>query len=262
MVNSTRTANTHITLFLVAVITALITIGLIVPARAQAKVYTTESGKTCTERLFSTGSQSVCVSYIISLMNASGKVSKANRLIPGVNFGARTKAAVQEFQSNTNTKGGADGIVGPNTWAKLCSLGSSSQTAWTKAGCGGQATNTYRTKPAATANSADYRWGYFNCYPTSKRYPTKPVWACERMWVKKTATIKDGSGVWVIASKHANVQKRYNQFQRDIAAYDYSKALQTQSLSGWASSKCSAIGSIKVKTIAGKATSYCKASTL
>lgn len=215
----------NIKLFAVAMF-AVLGIGLVAPLQAHANIYTTADGKTCKERTFSTGSQSVCVSYLIGLMNASGKVSKANQLTPGVNFGPRTKAAVQEFQRDTNTKGGDDGIVGVNTWGKLCALGRSNVVVWTKAGCGGQGTNTYRTKPTTTASSTDYRWGYFNCYPQTKTYPNKPVWGCERMWVKKTATAKDGSGVWVIKSKWNNVKKRYNQFQVDMKAYRVSASLK------------------------------------
>ncbi len=201
--------------------------GLFAPRQASAAIYTTANGKSCKQRVFSTGSRSVCVSYLISLMNASGKISSANKLTPGVNFGPRTKAAVQEFQNDANAKGGADGIVGPNTWAKLCSLGKSgASSAWTKAGCSGQNTDIYRSKPVSTASKPDYRWGYFNCYPTSKTYPNKPVWACERKWVLKSQTVNDGGGVYALKSQHNNVKKRHTQFGRDMKAYKISKSLK------------------------------------
>lgn len=212
----------NIKLFAVAMF-AVLGIGLVAPLQAHANIYTTADGKTCKERTFSTGSQSVCVSYLIGLMNASGKVSKANQLTPGVNFGPRTKAAVQEFQRDTNTKGGDDGIVGVNTWGKLCALGRSNVVVWTKAGCGGQATDTYRTKPTSTASSASYRWGYFNCYPTTKLYPNKPVWACERKWVPRSDTIKTDT-TWAIKSAQDDVKKRHTQFQADYKAWYSTKA--------------------------------------
>lgn len=95
--------------------------------------------KSCVQRTFSTStnSSSVCVSYIIDLMKASGKASKAKSL-SGTKFGASTKAAVQQFQSQWTSK--PDGIVSANatTWSKLCSQGKSgAKTAWTKAGCNG-----------------------------------------------------------------------------------------------------------------------------
>lgn len=216
----------NIKLFIAATL-AVFAVSIIAPQQASADIFVTSNGSSCKQRVFRNGSRSVCVSYMIQLMNASGKVSRANTLSPGVNFGPRTKAAVQEFQRDSNAKGGADGVVGANTWAKLCSLGKSgAKTAWTKAGCNGQNTNTYRSKPTSTANKSGYRWGYFNCYPKSKVYPAKPVWACERKWVLKEQTRNDGSGVYALKSQHTTVKKRHTQFNRDLKAYTVSKQLK------------------------------------
>lgn len=227
MSKSLRIASSrNIKLFIIALL-AIFTVSMGAPQQASADIFVTSNGSSCKERVFRNGSRSVCVSYMIQLMNASGKLSSANTLSPGVNFGLRTKAAVQEFQRDTSTKGGADGVVGANTWAKLCSLGKSgARTAWTKAGCNGQSTNTYRSKPTTTANKSGYRWGYFNCYPKSKVYPEKPVWACERKWVLKEQTRNDGSGVYALKSQHETVKKRHTQFNRDLRAYNASKQLK------------------------------------
>lgn len=230
MVNSLRLLSSRNIKLFALVMLAVIGISSIAPQKASANVYTTSNGKSCKQRTFSAGSQSVCVSYIISLINASGKVSKADQLTPGVNFGPKTKAVVKQYQSQWASS--PDGIVSANakTWAMLCSQGKSNGTVWTKAGCGGQDTATYRSKPTGSAANNGYRWGYFNCYPTSKMYPAKPVWACESKWVDKKETINTNTSakpIWAIKSAQTNVKQRYNQFQLDMTAYNISKAYHT-----------------------------------
>lgn len=212
---------------------------------AATKVFITSNGKSCVQRSFMLNSRSACVGFAQSIMKI-----KSDSV-----FGPNTRNKLKQVTGST--------ALNSTSWKKLCNNAkSSNRTLWTKAGCGGQGTNTYLSKSSTTATNSGYRWGYFNCYPTSKVYPAKPVWACQRKWVKKSETINTATKakpVWAIKSAQTSVKRRHTQFSYDTNAYSYSKSMQSQSLNEWANSRCRSIGSVKVKKINGKNTSYCLA---
>lgn len=175
---------------------------------AAVKVYTTANGKTCVQRTFAYRSKSTCVAYAQKMMGLKGSD------VDGA-FGPTTLGKLK-----TAARGAT--VLNSSSWKKLCDANRNT-TVWRQAGCGGQGTDTYRSKPTGTATNSSYRWGYFNCYPKSKIYPSKPVWGCERKWVKKTDTIKTGT-TYAIKSAQANVKKRHTQFQKDYKAWYSTKA--------------------------------------
>lgn len=182
---------------------------------AATKVFVTAGGKSCVQRTFAKGSSSTCVSYAQRMMGMTGKD------VDGA-FGSNTR------QKLSNATGGGT-VLNTGTWNTLCKkVKTSNKTLWTQAGCGGQGTNTYLSKPTASATNPDYRWGYFNCYPQTKIYPAKPVWGCQRKWVKKSDTVntspKGQAKVWAIKSAQPNVIKRAIQFRKDYGAWYTTKA--------------------------------------
>lgn len=77
----------------------------------------------CTKQTFSTSknSRNTCVGYIQHLTNWHPRVvaGSTTYLTPDSSFGPKTKAAIIELQKFGGLT--QDGIVGPNTWALLCS---------------------------------------------------------------------------------------------------------------------------------------------
>ncbi|MBT2471843.1 peptidoglycan-binding protein [Streptomyces sp. ISL-66] len=70
--------------------------------------------------VLATGSTGICVEELQSDLLALGAVRQQD--IPGFvdgDFGPKTYAAVVTFQRRASVAGGADGIVGPNTWKRL-----------------------------------------------------------------------------------------------------------------------------------------------
>ena len=72
---------------------------------------------TCTAYTYQQGGNGTCVKYIQQIVNASGT---SGSITADGSFGPLTKTAVVKFQQNRGIT--ADGIVGPNTWKKLCAV--------------------------------------------------------------------------------------------------------------------------------------------
>lgn len=93
---------------------------------------------TCISSTFSYGSSGTCVKYIQQLANGISATGATISVDGAFQGGTRTKVkAVQTKYSLT-----ADGIVGSNTWKKLCAY-STNKTAAGNAGCNGIADYSY-----------------------------------------------------------------------------------------------------------------------
>jgi len=76
---------------------------------------------TCTQGVWSSGTSGRCVSDIQTMLNIEGNYIRwANwsSLSTDGQFGPLTKGQVRAFQTYTSIQ--QDGIVGPQTWGKLC----------------------------------------------------------------------------------------------------------------------------------------------
>ncbi len=63
------------------------------------------------------GDSGPCVTYVQELLLSHEVMIGTSQ--PDGQFGPGTKSAVKNFQKWNKVSGGADGIVGPNTWTKL-----------------------------------------------------------------------------------------------------------------------------------------------
>lgn len=85
----------------------------------------------CVRYSYSYGGVANCIIYIQQIINASGVTGAIQA---DGDFGPKTKAAVITFQKNRGLV--ADGIVGKNTWNKLCNVTQAAATTpKAKAGC-------------------------------------------------------------------------------------------------------------------------------
>jgi len=83
----------------------------------------------CKDQTFKLGSKGKCVNYLQIILNAYGLGSgsdSGDTTVDGI-FGGRTEELVKRFQTKWAIS--SDGIVGPNTWRKLCYTGGSNQNA-------------------------------------------------------------------------------------------------------------------------------------
>jgi len=79
------------------------------------------SALTCDQMYFSWGSSGQCVWYIQDMLNIEGNWFKWplwNKLTTDGQFGPLTYNQVRAFQAFNGIA--QDGIVGPNTWSRLC----------------------------------------------------------------------------------------------------------------------------------------------
>jgi zinc D-Ala-D-Ala carboxypeptidase len=72
----------------------------------------------CVDYQYSSGGYSTCVGYIQSILRQYNQVTAVDN-----NFGPATLTAVKQFQRGNGLT--ADGVVGANTWQKLCAFGKS-----------------------------------------------------------------------------------------------------------------------------------------
>ena len=111
----------HIETFLFVIVIATITgVGFFVYSRNQA-----HAGSLCGSPLVAYGSadsasKNSCVKDLQTMLNTLNKYKGSDVLAVDGIFGPLTKAAVKEFQ--TNNKLTADGMAGPYTFQKLCSI--------------------------------------------------------------------------------------------------------------------------------------------
>ncbi|UOE26069.1 peptidoglycan-binding domain-containing protein [Agromyces soli] len=70
----------------------------------------------CVDYQYSQGGYSTCIGHIQAILRQYNQVTVVDN-----NFGPATATAVKSFQRNSGLT--ADGIVGANTWAKLCAFG-------------------------------------------------------------------------------------------------------------------------------------------
>lgn len=96
---------------------ALFTLGGILAFSAVPKT----QAATCDQLTFRSGSYGTCVRYIQRFLN-NYNLNETGRLVVDGDFGPRTKARVLEFQTKEDRVGDVsrDGIVGPQTWSRLC----------------------------------------------------------------------------------------------------------------------------------------------
>ncbi|AXA97790.1 hypothetical protein CEP17_09920 [Microbacterium sp. PM5] len=76
---------------------------------------------TCRSYNYSYGGNGNCVSYIQTLANHKLPTIAGYRIAVDGQYGAATRTAIIRIQQRWGLA--ADGIVGPNTWAALCSAG-------------------------------------------------------------------------------------------------------------------------------------------
>lgn len=93
-------------------VTALCTATVPVSAAASS------TKKTCVQKLWGNGNADACVKDIQIMVNQSGWGSKT-KVKEDANFGPKTEAAVLAYQKHYKNIY-YDGIVGPQTWGKLC----------------------------------------------------------------------------------------------------------------------------------------------
>lgn len=79
-----------------------------------------EAGYTCTRPTLREGSRSACVRHLQAMLNNMYPFNYSSEPLSedGI-FGPRTHAAVREYQ-RVEQDLTVDGIVGPNTWWRLC----------------------------------------------------------------------------------------------------------------------------------------------
>ena len=91
---------------------------------------------TCKSQVFQVGSRGTCVEHIQAILNGKGLgtgTDGGKTSVDGI-FGWRTHELVTRVQQKWALT--QDGVVGPNTWAALCSTNVGKKTAWqTMAGC-------------------------------------------------------------------------------------------------------------------------------
>jgi peptidoglycan hydrolase-like protein with peptidoglycan-binding domain len=106
----------------------ILTAGMIAVSALTASGAANAAG-TCTSYTYRVGDSATCVRYIQQMVNDYPFTGVATLSTDG-SFGAKTKAGVQAVQRDafSDVKLGAvkaitaDGIVGPNTWKKLCTF--------------------------------------------------------------------------------------------------------------------------------------------
>lgn len=104
-------------------VSTVVAAGLALTA-APANAYSGTSGKGCTATQYSRGGYSTCIGYIQRMLNGIDSAYNESygytgyQLTVDNSFGANTETNVRRFQTWTHLT--SDGIVGPNTWNKLC----------------------------------------------------------------------------------------------------------------------------------------------
>jgi peptidoglycan hydrolase-like protein with peptidoglycan-binding domain len=140
---------------------AILIISLCLTAIVAPVQQASAAGTKCVSRQFSTKSKNdICVNYIQRMLN----INDGSALAIDGSFGPKTKAEVKVYQKAQSIA--ADGIVGPNTWGKLCAQQAKYKAFAVNAGCAVTTSSTTTTaakktviKPISLSNQRDANHG-------------------------------------------------------------------------------------------------------
>lgn len=175
----------------------------------------------CSQRIFRKGSSSVCTKYALTIIKRSGKSPTAKNLTPGSNFGPKTYTAIYEYQGKSGLH--KDGVIGTNTWRKLCVAATTSER--NNIGCSvvgkkpaatatGNSKNSSTVKPTPALSKSTTTYSYTSCKAYKRTAFPDPVY-------KPTCSTKTTTSKPVANDMNAQAQEYQKQYRSDLAFFDF-----------------------------------------